>query len=754
MFESFDEEEVKKTLPHLFSTNKVPDIQELLSINSNTIPNHLQNLIQKIVDKKNSLGFNEKRFLQWLRFSIAYRIQSYSPLIINKQWSEETHKLLKEEWSKLFTDNDPIAIASMGKLGSGELNLSSDIDLIFFSEKVELQTKLRQFLKNCSTPDLIPSGYKIDLDLRPEGKASPLLVSPVRLGYHLWNNSDPWERYSYTRLNIEIGNSDIKQKVLEVRDKFCYRKYLTSDFFPKFLELRPKYHKSVKNISNHLKLSPGGIRDLELLIQTFQILLGGRDPDLQNISTFEAIKKLSDKNSFRSFEFFNSLKMSYLILRNEEGLLHAFNSIGKFEFDHKNKDKKLVSVAMKIVSKSIEEYSNHWNTQFKQRSLKPVTNKIFDELKIYAKENNYSPDIAVENFKSFFKEKSFSQYVSAIANQESLKTIFFDLLCISPFGCQILARRPSLLDLFILRVENIEAKSLSELTSHLSDLKMVQQILSSLYFSKNENLTELSQNLSQSYENIIKQILNFLDCSGKIDLLFLGKAAGRELGLKSDLDFIITNNTSENQSKLCREVFKILSTPSAFGPLVPFDNRGGPQGSASPLAVKRLSLIQFIENEAEPWQRLMYLKNRLLIDNTSIKFKMKNLSAEDQSSLNSVLNKRLKVTDPQSVYFKTAPGGLFHIEFIVSNIFLKLRKFPDKPSLESWIQELSSELIDSADDLKHLYENFIKLRHLEQKWCVSGYKKSASDGISSEEVQSLLNQNISLIDSVYKNNLG
>ena len=96
------------------------------------------------------------------------------------------------------------------KKGKRELNLSSDIDLIFFGENGHGK-KVRAFIEEISAPDQIPSGFKLDFDLRPGGKNTPLVCTPRVLGNHLWNTSDPWERYSYTRLRMSLGHQEIKK---------------------------------------------------------------------------------------------------------------------------------------------------------------------------------------------------------------------------------------------------------------------------------------------------------------------------------------------------------------------------------------------------------------------------------------------------------------------------------------------------------------------------------------------------------------
>ncbi|MGH1467317.1 MAG: hypothetical protein ACRBBP_00340, partial [Bdellovibrionales bacterium] len=284
-------------------------------------------IIQK--DKKD-LDFHEKKYLSWLRHSLAFKLKQTSPRKILESWTLDVTELLSDAWGEIFSKEDEVALAFLGKLGSGELNLSSDIDVIFFGESDVRLKKIRDYIKTVGDMNLVPAGFKVDLDLRPGGTSAPMVCSPTRLGDHLWNSSDPWERYSYTRMNIQLGSGKIIDEVTEVRDKFCYRKYLSSDFFHSFVKMRKDYRVECPKGSLNVKLGAGGIRDIELFVQTFQILHGGKDVKFRGLSTFDLLDLFVREDINK--EIFEELRVNYTILRQAEGEIHALNEVGGFDW--------------------------------------------------------------------------------------------------------------------------------------------------------------------------------------------------------------------------------------------------------------------------------------------------------------------------------------------------------------------------------------------------------------------------------------
>jgi len=671
---------------------------------------------QEIFNKEEK-SFAEKKHLLWTRFSFAFKERKYSPEKILDEWSDAVQKLLESEWYKHFSESDECVPALMGKLGSGELNLSSDIDLIFFGSPHDSKIKIRNFISNAGSSLQVPSGFKIDLDLRPGGKNAPMICSADQLGIHLWNQSDPWERYSYTRMSVPFGNINLRTKIEKIRDKFCYRRYLRVDFFHSFLRLRKQYRVESTKTHVNLKLGAGGIRDVELFVQTFQILFGGKNSDYRGGSTFSTLRMLiADEVHVKLFK---ELQAAYMILRQAEGELHAFKDQAGFNWplDKENMLTIHVVESMKKVHRLVEDFAKSSQNLFGQKG--GASSKLSFENEILSDLSEADRRKASNNLENYFSNKNrmFAFYRNAILNQKNMKQAFVDLLVHSDYGCRVLSRRPSLLDLFFLRRNFFESDGVEKF-EYLSDIKMVQRILASNHFAKTENTSVLSKNVSDAYEYTLRQVL---DPEDGIDILFMGKMATREMGLKSDLDFIlVTDDEYETDNmvtkKKARDLYKKLSFPTFFGPLVPFDKTGGPMGKATPIVMNLSSLQNHLETKAPSWQLLMYLKHRFLFNSDrKLTFLNRPLELEDFEDLFRILKERLRMPDRAQDPIKLARGGLFHTEFVVSALFLNKGKRPrGVANMEELCADLGRIYSDEQifKEIHSNYQNLFKEREL------------------------------------------
>lgn len=692
---------VSSGLSHLFSKDSVESLERLLERYDGELPAYHHKLMAKDVKT-----FNEKKYLSWLRHSLSFKLKQTSPQKILESWTLDVLELLGGEWVKVFSSTDDVVLAFMGKLGSGELNLSSDIDVIFFGADSLKLKKIRDYIGLISASDSVPSGFVVDLDLRPGGTSAPMICSSKRLGDHLWNSSDPWERYSYTRMDAQLGKGSSIVEVKEIRDKFCYRKYLSSDFFHFFIRMRKDYRVYSSKGEFNVKLGAGGIRDVELFVQTFQILHGGKDVKFRGLSTFDLLDLFIREGINKSI--FQNLKNNYSVLRQAEGELHALNETGGFVW--KKGDSEFDTLLFESANESneiINSYIKSSNNIFGNSSDALMPSSFRDRIEEKL-ENKGLKGLALKNLDQYFlsKKNQFKAYYGAILSQEKVLEAFLDLLQYSDYGCQILSRRPSLLDVFLLRRSDPIHGDEESFLNSLSDMKMVQRLLASSDFKKHRDMDKLGVNVTSSYETILKEIIKPED---GIDLLFFGKMASGEMGLKSDLDFVMVTDNDKASLKKAREIYKKLSYLTVFGPLVPFDTDGGPMGKATPLVVSWKSIEGFLKDKAEPWQKLMYLKQRRLYSNKEMIFLDGEMSKPDIISLFDVLRERLRTSSYKKDPYKQAPGGLFHTEFIVGALFLRLGLQPVGNSKISELLERLDLLMYEKDAFKTLAENYYKV---------------------------------------------
>ncbi len=220
-------------------------------------------------------------------------------------------------------------VVGMGKLGGGELNVSSDIDLIFaFDEDGETDgakpisngeffTRLGKRLIS-AIDDVTEDGFvfRVDMRLRPYGSEGPLACSLAMLEEYYQNQGREWERYAWIKGRVIAGEGKTLADLLR---PFVFRKYLDYGAFASMRDLKVQIQRDVnrRDLHDNIKLGRGGIREIEFIAQVFQLIRGGRDASLQIRPTLAVLQRLKEKGLMleRTVE---ELTEAYVFLRNLE----------------------------------------------------------------------------------------------------------------------------------------------------------------------------------------------------------------------------------------------------------------------------------------------------------------------------------------------------------------------------------------------------------------------------------------------------
>ncbi len=228
-------------------------------------------------------------------------------------------------------------IMGMGKLGGRELNFSSDIDLIFaYSEKgmtngekkpienqqffTRLAQKLIQALNKITTDGQV---YRVDMRLRPFGESGPLVMHFDAMEDYYQEQGRHWERFAMVK--ARVINDDSSEDVASLNGilkPFTFRRYLD---FTTIDALRSMKHLIAteirrRRLSNNIKLGAGGIREVEFFAQSFQLIHGGRELELQSKSLLTTLDKLAEFEIVET-DVTEQLRTDYLFLRKTEHTL-------------------------------------------------------------------------------------------------------------------------------------------------------------------------------------------------------------------------------------------------------------------------------------------------------------------------------------------------------------------------------------------------------------------------------------------------
>jgi glutamate-ammonia-ligase adenylyltransferase len=230
-----------------------------------------------------------------------------------------------------------LTVIGMGKLGGGELNLSSDIDVIFCYPQggecdgrrglsnEQFFTRLARAVIS-SLSDITEDGFcfRVDTRLRPFGDAGPLCSSIAALEQYYQREGRDWERYALVKARPIAGDLLAGKALMDVLRPFVYRRYI--DFGA--VEALQQMHTSVqedarrKERLDDVKRGPGGIREIEFLAQCFQLLRGGREPGLQTASLETALEEIRSLGLLEA-ETVKEIHRDYVYLRTLENRIQA-----------------------------------------------------------------------------------------------------------------------------------------------------------------------------------------------------------------------------------------------------------------------------------------------------------------------------------------------------------------------------------------------------------------------------------------------
>ena len=201
-----------------------------------------------------------------------------------------------------------LIVIAMGKLGGQELNFSSDIDLVFLfgthgetsgpqglaHEEFFLRLGQR-LIRYLDAPTAEGRAFRVDMRLRPFGASGPLVASVAAFEDYLERQGRDWERYAWIKARAVTGASQYEEAFRASVQPFVYRRYLDFGVFESLRDMKALIEREVarRDLTDNIKLGPGGIREIEFIVQSLQLIRGGSERRLQGASLLQILPRLA-----------------------------------------------------------------------------------------------------------------------------------------------------------------------------------------------------------------------------------------------------------------------------------------------------------------------------------------------------------------------------------------------------------------------------------------------------------------------------
>ena len=297
----------------------------------------------------------------------------------------------------LVKKNQPAALVvlAMGKLGARELNLSSDIDLIFAypdakqarkrgalsAEEyfVQLGQSLIQVLDDTDANGFV---FRVDMRLRPFGNSGALAWSFDAMEDYYQSQGREWERYAMIKARPIAGDRQAGETLMQALKPFVYRRYLDFNTYDALRDLKRQIQAQVelKDQQDNIKLGPGGIREIEFIAQTFQLVRGGREARLRQLGLLDVMAAIRDLGLLPEKNV-DRLVAAYYFLRRTENCLQAMRDEQVHSLPEDDQDQARLAFALgfrswKAYQKSLQRHRQRVQSEFENLFADPDSRQL------------------------------------------------------------------------------------------------------------------------------------------------------------------------------------------------------------------------------------------------------------------------------------------------------------------------------------------------------------------------------------------
>lgn len=586
---------------------------------------------------------------------------------------------LARRWGRPETD---FAVLGMGKFGGQELNYSSDIDLIFFyGEEGSLNPRFsyQEFFARLAEKIIAtfsaanPAGplFRIDLRLRPEGSSGPLVRSLDSTETYYSGHGETWERMALIKARLVAGGEELGYEFTQRMQPFVFPRTVSLDVMEEIAAIKRRIEREIvgqSSLRRNVKLGYGGIREIEFVAQTLQIVHGARHAFLQERNTLRTLRALQQLDIIPTAQM-ETLIEAYCFLRRVEHRLQIENeaqthtlpddaealdrlakSLGfarttalqaelarqtgavREIFEHilrvppdappaPARDVSIFRDAEQARKGLAELDGSAATARFSPRTKKlagKLEPLLLDRLREIA-----DPDAALTRFLHFVERYGARGllFETLLRNPRVLE-LLVKLFDASRFMTEIVLRRPQLIE------EVARSGGLGEtldVADYLAGLARNEERLAWSDWVRAYRRAQLLRiglrdvlafatlrELQCEYSALAEACLAFtqqqLGLTDELTIVAMGKFGGCELGYGADLDVIFIGENSRGAA----EIIRAMSTMTAEGRVFQVDARLRPEGESAPLACSLASFAAYFEKRAQLWEAQSLTKARAI----------------------------------------------------------------------------------------------------------------------------------------------
>lgn len=612
---------------------------------------------------------------------------------------EDLAKRLGREVKSTFS------VVGLGKLGGEELNFSSDIDLMFVydedggvdfgAERIhsynEYYCRIAEFVvRRLSEHTNEGHLYRIDMRLRPDGMSGPLAMS--RAGYMRYYESrgDLWERQMLLKARIIAGNKDVGEGLLKDLRPFVYPSTVLHNPLEEIRSIKNRIESNLRGELN-VKLSKGGIRDIEFVVQALQLMGHSAREEWKERNTLKAIEKLRMASQLSELEA-RHLRNGYEFLREVEHrlqLLHGtqthelpankeelrmlgkrmgFKTVTAFEmqlirtqrqirkiydsvFQSRPRGQRDLRTRKELSSEDVDRMISRQRFMDTGEAVKIVQRLRFEVAQmnkpnilrglLESLHRTGAPDWALKNFQTLSSSQAFVQSAPQILSNAHTLDLILKVCARSRRTARQLANEPLLFESFLGRTEDffkpgVEWGFLLEsdparFRSFNEDKSMIS------YLAGESTIDQSARELTKTADAIVRSVIDelvdrFPNMQKRFCVIALGKYGGEEILVDSDLDLMILFQASEstdimNEPENAAKEF-VGSFSSDRGQLYDVDLRLRPEGKNAPLATEISFYEKYLNQRADIWEIQALLKARVVFGDGGLADKFEELRGQ------------------------------------------------------------------------------------------------------------------------------